>query len=793
MEELESISNSDNERIDIKNLINKLLSYWYYFILSIAVCIFISIWMNRYTRPVYEVSATILIEDEKNQPDQVIEIADIMAGDANLENQKQILKSFPLAENTIMELNLSVSYFKHGLIRTVNQYKSSPFTVVFDSSHLQLAGIEFFVTPISSDSFNLEFECEEHNTYDIMLNKKNNKLQSTIKYEKNHSFGDSITNDFISFKIIKNPGFNESHIEAQLSFILHSLSNLKSKYVKDLKVETAAKDATVLKLSMKGYTYKKIVDYLNTLGELYIEQGLNNKNISATNTLYRIRDQLPKTQSTLDSIRNKLEEFKEKNPNYEVYDKDYGVFFQKQKTEGSVSQYQIHLSYYKELLLYLQNSNNTENIVSPTSVGVSNPELNGLISQFIKLKAEKKRLELSTTENHPKYQSLLSEISYSKQSIIENLKNLISSTNSAKRELQGKVNTLQKEIEKLPKNGKEYVELNREMLETEEFYAYLKNLEREMDFAKAGTKPDHNMINYAGQDPRQELPISPKNLTFYLILGFIVGCCIPVLFISLKDYFNEKIRSKSDLTRITKIPIIGVIGNSDRPNNLPVLDAPKSVISEAFRSLRTNIQYLSSEKTNKVVTLTSSIGSEGKTFCSNNLAIIMAAAGYKTILIGADLRKPKTHENFNINNSSGLSTYLINKSSLSEVLHKTNSKNLSIIPSGPIPPNPAELLNSERMNKLIDELKKTYEYIILDTPPSGLVTDSVITMKFSDINLYVVRHNYTKKDMINLINDLYTSKQIKNLNIIINDYVVSSSSYGYGYGYAYGSGYGYYE
>tara|TARA_B100000700_G_scaffold291686_1_gene350927 strand:- start:2952 stop:3467 length:516 start_codon:yes stop_codon:yes gene_type:complete len=171
----------------------------------------------------------------------------------------------------------------------------------------------------------------------------------------------------------------------------------------------------------------------------------------------------------------------------------------------------------------------------------------------------------------------------------------------------------------------------------------------------------------------------------------------------------------------------------------------------------------------------------------------MAAAGYKTILIGADLRKPKTHENFNINNSSGLSTYLINKSSLSEVLHKTNSKNLSIIPSGPIPPNPAELLNSERMNKLIDELKKTYEYIILDTPPSGLVTDSVITMKFSDINLYVVRHNYTKKDMINLINDLYTSKQIKNLNIIINDYVVSSSSYGYGYGYAYGSGYGYYE
>ena len=241
----------------------------------------------------------------------------------------------------------------------------------------------------------------------------------------------------------------------------------------------------------------------------------------------------------------------------------------------------------------------------------------------------------------------------------------------------------------------------------------------------------------------------------------------------------KNIQEKSELTKITNIPIIGVIGNSDKSNNLVVLDNPKSVISESFRSLRTNIQYLSSEIENKVVTITSSVGSEGKTFCTSNLALIMAAAGYKTILIGADLRKPKTHEVFNVDNSLGLSSYLINKSTLSEIVHKTDAEKLRVIPSGPIPPNPSELLNSDRMKKLIEELKKTYDYIILDTPPCGLVTDSVITMNMSDINLYIVRHNYTKENMLNIINDLHNSEQVKNINIIINDYIVSSSSYGY--------------
>ena len=237
---------------------------------------------------------------------------------------------------------------------------------------------------------------------------------------------------------------------------------------------------------------------------------------------------------------------------------------------------------------------------------------------------------------------------------------------------------------------------------------------------------DHRILNYAGQDVTEERPDSPKSLTFYLIMALVLGIFIPVIIISLRDYLNEKILSKSDLTKITNIPIIGVIGNSDKSNDLVVLDNPKSVISESFRSLRTNIQYLSSEIENKVVTITSSVGSEGKTFCTSNLALIMAAAGYKTILIGADLRKPKTHEVFNVDNSLGLSSYLINKSTLSEIVHKTDAEKLRVIPSGPIPPNPSELLNSDRMKKLIALFTIAVSTATMAATPidRGVVTDT---------------------------------------------------------------------
>lgn len=797
MTEFENLNeNSSEETIDIKSLVRKFTGYWYYFILSLSVCLFISFLHNRYTRPIYVVSTTIEIRDDNNTQlgvENILEGMEMFSVKTNLENEKAHLTSYTLAERTIKELGIQTSYFKHGTVQTVNQYKSNPYTIEFDSTHLQLAGVEFYVNILDVNSFNLRVDCEDQNTYNIRTNRKNNSLQANLSYNSIHSFDEHIETDYFSFKIVKTPYFNEENIDNEYSFVYHSLEKISQKYVKYLNVSPLSKESSVLKLSISGFARKKNIDYLNALSRIYLSQGLEEKNRMATNTIRFIEGQIIKTKDSLNHIEDKLKDFKEDNPNLEVFDKDFGTYFQKQKTESNISQYQVHLSYYKELLSYLQNSEGSENIISPNSMGISNPELNTLISTFITLNSKKKELELSTKESHPKYQSVLSQISFTRQSIIENLKNLISSTKSAERSLQNRVDVFNKEIESLPTSEKEYVKLKREFMQSERIVNYLILKQQETEIAKEGTEPDHRIVDTAGKND-SEIPISPSKKLSYL-LALLLGFGFPIIAISLRDFFNETITSKSDLTKITKIPILGVIGNSDKANNLVVSENPKSVIAESFRSLRTNIQYLASDKKSKVITVTSSVGSEGKTFCSSNLSLILATAGYKTILLGADLRKPKTHEDFKLDNRNGLSSFFINQSSLENIVQETENENLKIITSGPIPPNPSELLNSDKMNNLIEELRKEFEYIIIDTPPSGLVTDSVITMKFSDVNLYVVRHNYTKRNMLNIINDLYDTKQVKNLNIIINDYMVSSSSYGYGYGYSYGysGGYGYYE
>ena len=797
MNEFENnLDSSSEETIDIKAVLKKFSGHWYYFILSIIICLFLAFLYNRYTDKIYKVSTDILIRDDNNSQlgvENIMEGMELFSGKTNLENEEAVLKSYTLASRTIKKINIQLSYFMHGNVQKIYLYDQTPFIIKFDSSHCQLPESEFFIELIDNNKFRLIVNCTEQYTYDLFNDKRNKNLSANLDYEKIHHYNENIENPYFSFQIIKTSFYDDLIIEdkSSYSFIFHSLDIVTKEHVNLLNIKPTSKESSVLSLSITESNRRKNIDYINTLAKLYILQGLEEKNEMAINTIRFIQDQITKTSDTLDIIEKNLAIFKERNPNLDIINKDFGAFFQKQKVDGDISINQIHLSYYNELLTYLQNSEKTDNIISPTSVGVTNSELNSLINSLLTLNSEKKKLELSTTKSHPKYQSVLSQISHTKKSIIENLKNLISSTNIAKRNLEDRSIVFNSQINELPSKEKEYVKLKRKFIQSENIVNYLILKEQETTIAKEGTEADHKVLDPAG-DKDSLIPISPKN-NLNFIIALLLGIGIPVTIISLKDFFNETIRSKSDLIKHTNIPILGVIGNSDKADSLVVIDNPKSVISESFRSLRTNIQYLASDKKNKVITITSSVGSEGKTFCSSNLSLILASAGYKTVLIGADLRKPKTHHNFNIENIKGLSSFLINQSSISEILNSTKNENLKVITSGPVPPNPSELLNSERMKELITDLKKDFEYIVIDTPPAGLVTDSVITMKFSDINLYVVRHNYTKRSMLNIINNLHDTKQVENINIIINDYIVSSTSYGYGYGYGYGNGYGYYD
>jgi capsular exopolysaccharide synthesis family protein len=273
------------------------------------------------------------------------------------------------------------------------------------------------------------------------------------------------------------------------------------------------------------------------------------------------------------------------------------------------------------------------------------------------------------------------------------------------------------------------------------------------------------------------------------MIAIALGILIPLFVLLIIEYFNEKIVDPKDIEHITKVPIYGSIGHNEKISDIPVAVNPKSPIAESFRALRTNLQYVMRSKEQKVICISSTIIGEGKTFCAVNLASIIAQANKKTLLINLDLRKPKIHKIFNINNKKGLSTYLIGRSTFEEVIFETHINNLFYATSGPVPPNPAELIETSLMEEFITRAKKEFDIIVIDTPPIAIVTDALLLTQFSDVFIFVIRQNYSTKAVLKLVDDLYYKRNITNVGILINDIKVNSY---YGYSRKYSYGYGYY-
>ena len=788
---------TQEETIDIKALILKYAQYWYYFLLSILFFGFIAFLNNQYTVPEYSVSTTLLIRDDNNTQlgaENLLEGLELFSGKKNLKNELVILNSYSLAERVIDELELGTSYFQHGFLQTNELFKNSPFKVKVDSTHLQLTGVDFEIHPINNEEFTLSVTTSDQYPYNIFTKKLEKSLTADIDIEKKYTFNSLIETEFYAFTINKTNYFNLDNIiesEKYFSFKFHQTNKLANKLIEKVIINPINKETSILKLNIKERTPRKSIYILNKITEIYIRSGLDEKNLMAINTIHFIDEQLAIIQDSLSDIEQEVEAFKTQHPNLDIVDKEYGTYFQKQRLDNSLSEQSVNIKYYRSLLSYLKNDKNANSIVSPTSMGISNPELNSLINQLLQLYAKKGELQLTTTDKNPTYIAVLSQINNTKKIIIENVNNLISSASIYEVDLKDRITTFNNKIDKLPEAEKQYLILKRKHEYNEQTAIYLQQKRYEASLAKAGTESDHKVIDPARLD--SERPIKPRKSLAYFI-ALLLGLILPISFISLRDFFSDTIKDKSDLLKCTNIPLLGLIGHSDNARSLVIPTSSKSIIAESFRSLRTNIQYLAADKAKKVITVTSSIGGEGKTFTTMNLAAIFSLSGHKTVLIGGDLRKPKLHEDFKLDPTKGLSSYLINKSTLEEVIKETEIESLHVISSGPTPPNPAELLDSPKMQDLIKELNKEYDYVIIDTPPIGLVTDGVILMQHADVNLYVVRHNYSKTKALSVINSLYSQGQVKNVNLIINDFKHSSSGYGYGYGYGYGtSGYGYYE
>ena len=374
--------------------------------------------------------------------------------------------------------------------------------------------------------------------------------------------------------------------------------------------------------------------------------------------------------------------------------------------------------------------------------------------------------------------------------LLENINSSKGLKNQEARTIINDIGYYEGQIKALPKEQQELLKIERRYNLSQGTYNLFLAKRNEAGLVKAANVSDVMVIDKAKDTGGGQ--IGPNTQLNY-IMALLLGLLIPIVLVFIKLFFDNSINNPKEIERLSQIPFLGVIGKSKMKTNLIVLKEPKSSISESFRSIRSSLQFMYRKQGiegAKTVLVTSSVSGEGKTFCSINIASVFALSGKKTILIGLDLRKPKIFGDFNIDNHKGVVNYLINDSTLNGIIQNSGVDHLDIITSGPIPPNPSELLMSERMELLMDELKQEYDYIILDSPPVGLVTDSLELLRFADATLYIVRQNYTKRGMFSIINDKYKNKEISNISIVLN-YFEEKAKYGYGYGYEYGYGYGY--
>ena len=444
------------ETIDIKAILFKYFRFWHYFLLSFLFFGFLAFLNNRYTIPEYGVSSTLLIRDDSNTQlgaENLLEGLELFSGKKNLKNEIIILKSYSNTEKVIKELGLGLSYFQHGFFQTNELFKDAPFKVIIDSSHIQLTGVEYGLEIINENQFQLSVSTEDHLPYNLRTEKFDKTLLANINIDKTFEFDEKVSNIFLSFTIKKTPFFNLDNIIENgkvFSFKLHQTNVFAQKLIREISINPINKETSILKLSIKGRTPKKSIKILNKLTEIYLRNSLNEKNLMAINTIHFIDEQLSVIKDSLTLIENQLEVFRKQNPNLDIVNKDFGTYFQKQKLDNTLSEQSVNIKYYQSLLSYLKDDSDVHSIVSPTLMGISNPELNGLIHQLLQLGSKKDELQLTTTEKNPAYKAVLSQIQYTKNTIIENVSNLISSALIYEKDLKVRINSFNNKIYKLP-------------------------------------------------------------------------------------------------------------------------------------------------------------------------------------------------------------------------------------------------------------------------------------------------------------------------------------------------------
>jgi polysaccharide biosynthesis transport protein len=772
---------------DFKVFFIKILGHWLWFLLSLIIAFTIAYQINIRKQKIYGITTTISYKEENNPffTANTSLVFNWGGTSDQVQNLMSTLKSRSHNEMVVKELDFYIEYLRQGKYYLEDAYKEVPFRVIVNKNKPQLLGSLINIKFVNDNEYemSINFEDSSANLTNYQTEISSKTTVPVGEFKKKYKIGEQVTLPFLDWKLelTDNPGY---YVGSSSILRFANFNSVVAAY-EQINVESDAKSTSILALNLQGTNKARMVDYLNGTVKTLINRQLLAKNQFASNTIAFIDSTLIAMEGQLKETENELKNFsKGKN----IFELELGG----EKISDKIANLDVEkdlisrkLSYYNTLKAYLLNSVDYSKLPAPSVAGIDDPNIIANVSKLTDLSAERSEMTYSL-KNDKRFKDFDIQMDALKKVLLENISAAKASIQSDLTFLNRKISLAEANIRQLPEKQQELVKINRKYDLNKNVYNSFLEKRGEADIVRAANLSDIQFIDPA-KDTGGGL-LGPKTNVNY-ILALFLGLFIPLALVFAKTIVDNTIKNTEDITKLTKIPILGIIGKNNIKNSLAVFERPKSSIAEGFRAIRSSLQFIYKKQQlgSKTLMVTSSIGGEGKTFCSINIATVFALSEKKTVIVGLDLRKPKIYQDFKIENNIGAVNYLIGQKTLAEITQKTPIPFLDFISSGPIPPNPAELIMGESMKEMLDELKQKYDYIVLDTPPVGLVSDALELTPYCDATLYIVRQNITKKEMLTLVNNKHKRGELSNISIVLNDFQ-NKARYGYAYGYGYGYG-----
>ena len=774
---------------DFKGFLFRIIGYWKWFLLSLIITFVYAYNVNIRKESMYGMESLIVVEDQNN-PFFTSNTSLVFNWGGTSDKVQTIitsLKSRSHNEVVVDKLQYYIKYLKQGEYFFKDAYGEVPFYVEIDKSKGQLFAKLIKIKFLSPTQYELSVDFGESTSAsliqysDVTIKPVN---VSGGEFTRVFKINESVELPFLNFKLIIKPEAFE--FTNQEYFIRFDDFNSTVASYRSIDVTADAKALSVVRLQLEGSNKYRLVEYLNTTVEELRNIQLASKNQFANNTISFIDSTLKEMEGQIKDAENELKEFRKGKNILELEGETGGGLLGEKLSGYDVEKDAINrkLAYYNLLKNYLEKTTDYSKLPAPTVAGIDDPNVVGNVSKLIVLSAERANLAYSV-----KNKKMFSEFDVEMESIKKVLlENIISSKSALALDLSlinKNIARTEGEASLLPENKQEHIKITRKYNLKDKIYSTFLEKRSEAEIVKAANISDIKFL-----DPAKDVGgglRGPKTSINYILAAFL-GILFPLLIVFVIVLMDNNINTVEDIQKMTKIPIIGIVGIKNTVNNLSVFEKPKFPLAESFRSIRSSLQFMYKKQQKegaKILMLTSSVSGEGTTFCSINLATVFALSDKKTVIVGLDLRKPRIFDDFHIDNVTGVVNYLIGQKTIDEVIQSTHIPFLDVISSGPIPPNPSELLMGEAMKEMIEELKLKYDYIVLDTPPVGLVSDALELSQFCDATIYVTRQGFTKKGMLGVVNEKHKRGELHNISILFNGF---KNDVRYGYGYAYGYG-----